>query len=41
VRAHTLLEIAKRTTTRFRPDTVEARGALPFRDFGHFIEVWI
>jgi aminodeoxyfutalosine deaminase len=42
VRAHTLLEIAKRNDYPLPADTVEGLAELyRFRDFRHFIEVWI
>jgi aminodeoxyfutalosine deaminase len=42
VRAHTLLEIARRNDYPLPADTVEALAELyRFRDFRHFIEVWI
>src|SRR5205085_5234776 len=42
VRAHTLLEIARRNDYALPADTVEGLAALyEFRDFEHFIEVWI
>jgi aminodeoxyfutalosine deaminase len=42
VRAHTLLEIAKRNGYALPADTVEGLGGLyDFRDFAHFIEVWV
>jgi aminodeoxyfutalosine deaminase len=41
VRAHTLLEIAKRNDYPLPADTVEGlAGLYDFRDFAHFIEVW-
>jgi aminodeoxyfutalosine deaminase len=42
VRAHTLLEIANRNDYPLPADTVEGlAGLYRFRDFRHFIEVWI
>jgi aminodeoxyfutalosine deaminase len=42
VRAHTLLEIAKRNDYPLPADTVEGLdGLYDFRDFAHFIEVWV
>jgi aminodeoxyfutalosine deaminase len=42
VRAHTLLQIAKRNDYPLPADTVEGLAELyRFRDFRHFIEVWI
>jgi aminodeoxyfutalosine deaminase len=42
VRAHTLLEIARRNDYALPADTVEGLAELyRFRDFRHFIEVWI
>jgi aminodeoxyfutalosine deaminase len=42
VRAHTLLQIAKRNDYPLPADTVEGLAELyAFRDFRHFIEVWI
>jgi aminodeoxyfutalosine deaminase len=42
VRAHTLLEIAKRNDYPLPADTVEGLdGLYDFRDFTHFIEVWV
>src|SRR3954447_2293703 len=42
VRAHTLLEIAKRNDYALPADTVEGLQELyRFTDFRHFIEVWI
>jgi aminodeoxyfutalosine deaminase len=42
VRAHTLLEIARRNDYPLPADTVEGLADLyRFRDFSHFIEVWI
>jgi aminodeoxyfutalosine deaminase len=42
VRAHTLLEIAKRNAYPLPADTVEGLdGLYDFRDFAHFIEVWV
>jgi aminodeoxyfutalosine deaminase len=42
VRAHTLLEIAKRNDYPLPADTVEGLADLyRFRDFRHFIEVWV
>ena len=42
VRAHTLLDIAKRNDYPLPADTVEGLADLyRFRDFRHFIEVWI
>jgi aminodeoxyfutalosine deaminase len=42
VRAHTLLEIARRNDYALPADTVEGLADLyAFRDFEHFIEVWI
>jgi aminodeoxyfutalosine deaminase len=42
VRAHTLLEIAKRNGYPLPADTVEGLdGLYEFRDFAHFIEVWV
>jgi len=42
VRAHTLLEIARRNDYPLPADTVEGLAELyHFRDFAHFIEVWI
>jgi aminodeoxyfutalosine deaminase len=42
VRAHTLLEIARRNDYPLPADTVEGLAELyRFRDFRHFIEVWI
>jgi aminodeoxyfutalosine deaminase len=42
VRAHTLLEIAKRNNYPLPADTVEGLdGLYDFRDFAHFIEVWV
>jgi aminodeoxyfutalosine deaminase len=42
VRPHTLLEIARRNDYALPADTVEGLSALyDFRDFEHFIEVWI
>src|SRR4051794_24209358 len=42
VRAHTLLDIARRNDYALPADTVEGLASLyAFRDFEHFIEVWI
>src|SRR5881409_768357 len=42
VRAHTLLEIARRNDYPLPADTVEGlAGLYEFRDFAHFIEVWL
>jgi aminodeoxyfutalosine deaminase len=42
VRAHTLLQIAKRNDYPLPADTVEGLAELyRFRDFRHFIEVWV
>ena len=42
VRAHTLLDIARRNDYALPSDTVEGlAGLYAFRDFEHFIEVWI
>jgi aminodeoxyfutalosine deaminase len=42
VRAHTLLEIARRNDYALPADTVEGlAGLYAFRDFEHFIQVWI
>src|SRR5205807_7737570 len=42
VRAHTLLQIAKRNDYALPADTVEGLAALyEFTDFRHFIDVWI
>jgi aminodeoxyfutalosine deaminase len=42
VRAHTLLEVAKRNDYALPADTVEGLSDLyDFRDFAHFIEVWV
>jgi aminodeoxyfutalosine deaminase len=42
VRAHTLLDIARRNDYALPADTVEGlAGLYEFRDFEHFIEVWI
>jgi aminodeoxyfutalosine deaminase len=42
VRAHTLLDIARRNDYALPADTVEGlSGLYEFRDFEHFIEVWI
>src|SRR5919204_4277229 len=42
IRPHTLLEIARRNDYPLPADTVEGLEALyDFRDFAHFIEVWI
>jgi aminodeoxyfutalosine deaminase len=42
VRAHTLLEIAKRNDYPLPADTIEGLdGLYDFRDFAHFIEVWV
>jgi aminodeoxyfutalosine deaminase len=42
IRPHTLLEIARRNDYPLPSDTVEGLEALyDFRDFAHFIEVWI
>ena len=42
VRPHTLLEIARRNDYALPADSVEGLQALyEFRDFAHFIEVWI
>jgi aminodeoxyfutalosine deaminase len=42
VRPATLLEIARRNDYALPADTVEGLAALyEFRDFGHFIEVWV
>ena len=42
VRAHTLLEIARRNDYPLPADTVEGLAELyHFRDFAHFIEIWI
>src|SRR4051794_35275649 len=42
VRAHTLLEIAKRNDYALPADTVEGLASLyEFTDFRHFIEVWV
>jgi aminodeoxyfutalosine deaminase len=42
IRPHTLLEIARRNDYPLPADTVEGLQALyDFRDFAHFIEVWI
>jgi len=42
VRAHTLLEIARRNDYALPADTVEGLASLyEFTDFRHFIEVWI
>jgi aminodeoxyfutalosine deaminase len=42
VRAHTLLDIARRNDYALPADTVEGlAGLYEFRDFAHFIEIWI
>jgi aminodeoxyfutalosine deaminase len=42
VRAHTLLDIARRNDYALPADTIEGlAGLYEFRDFEHFIEVWI
>ena len=42
VRAHTLLEIARRNDYPLPADTVDGLAELyHFRDFAHFIEIWI
>jgi aminodeoxyfutalosine deaminase len=42
VRAHTLLDIARRNDYALPADTVEGlAGLYEFRDFEHFIEIWI
>jgi aminodeoxyfutalosine deaminase len=42
VRARTLLQIARRNGVPLPADSVEGRAGLyQFRDFGHFLEVWL